>query len=264
MASIEKYTNNQVIYILRHNTREAPQPPSNIDIDKDRTPQNYVLSDNGKESADIIKYYKERKKELYIYGRKDVVTACQWVITAPKELSKEQERNFFKSCHNFLCDKYGNRNCLLSVVHCDEGVKNKDGEIIAGRSHLHFVFMPVVKNKNFLQPTNTGNVPKSRQFKEKLCCNDLINKKHLQQFHPDLQKYISKKGFNVKIQTGITKQQGKNIRVEQLKEQTRTKELEKEIKNLKQQIKEKEIENNNSWSNDSGWSKGENIWEEEF
>ena len=83
--------------------------------------------------------------------------------------------------------------------------------------HLHFNFIPVVEDKN----------PRHVQT-EKICANDRLNKRELQRFHTDLQKYLEVDGIKAKVLTGKTKAQGRNYTVEELKEKYETqKELER-------------------------------------
>ena len=44
MAALDKYCAAEVVYELRHNTREAGKPPANKDIDPERTKDNYSLA----------------------------------------------------------------------------------------------------------------------------------------------------------------------------------------------------------------------------
>ena len=156
MASVEKFTDAAVTNQLRHNAREIITN-SNKDIDKARTHLNYSLTPE--RSLSPRAYYAARKKELYVYGRKDVKTMAGWIITAPKELSsKQEEQTFFQSVYNFLENRYGKENVIQATVHYDEGKKVKsvdrwgkvltDDEgkpiykIAVGRPHLHFDFIP--------------------------------------------------------------------------------------------------------------------------
>ena len=96
MAAMEKYTDSMVLYKLRHVTRESGKLPSNIDIDHNLSGKNYSLAppDRGTTARENKRYYNKRMKEIYKYGRSDVNTAVQWVITAPKDLPAEQEKAF--------------------------------------------------------------------------------------------------------------------------------------------------------------------------
>ena len=47
----------------------------------------------------------------------------------------------------------------------------------------------------------------------------MLTRKDLVTFHPDLQKYLDKQGIDAKVHTGITKKNGGNMTVKQLKMQ---------------------------------------------
>lgn len=264
MASLEKYTAGQVSYILRHNSRENPKPPANIDIDPDRLKLNYSLTpERGSTARECKEYYNARLTDVYHMNRADIITAAQWVITAPQDLAEDQEERFFQETYNYLNSLYHEENCIQCVIHRDEGVKNKDGQIIAGRAHLHYIFLPVVENKKYMQPNKKGNITKKNTFHEKLCADELINKKHLKDFHPNYQKWLEQAGIKATVHSGITG--GKSRTVEQLKHETRELERQKEIiaaleaenKKLKERVRElevaleKEHEVTNEWG--SSW-----------
>ena len=271
MASIEKYTNSAVLYELRHNTRENPHPPKNVDIDPTRTKYNYYLKGTVF-ATESKQYYNKRKKELYCYGRADVKTLCGWVITVPADLPKNQECAFFTATYDYLNSLYGEKNCIQCVVHYDEGVKDSLGRLIAGRPHMHYMFIPAVKNKKYMIPNLHGNITKSAQFKEKICADSLINRSHLKRFHSDYQKYLNRKGFKCTVHSGITG--GNNKTVEQLKSETKQHLIEKENEQLKDRIhqleaelvkaKEKDVVQS-AWGEQAGWdSRGDISWEKEF
>ena len=267
MARVEKYTAGVVSYHLRHNTRESPKPPINIEIDSERCYLNYTLSSHGEIAKECYSYYKQRISEVYLYGNKAVNTMAQWVITAPADLSKEGESAFFEAAHNYCNSLYGERNCVQSVVHYDEGVRNSNGDIIAGRPHLHYSFIPIVKNKRFMKPNAHGNITESAKYKEKVCANDLLNKKHLQNWHIDFQNYLDRRGIKCSVLNGATAEG--NRTVEQLKKETKLRELEKENELLKEQVKDLKKAHEitaSPWSDSSrsGWSKGaKQSWTQE-
>lgn len=231
MASVEKFTHAAVVNQLRHCNREI-RNDKNKDIDAERTHLNYSLTP--KRDISELEYYKQRKAELYCYGRSDVKTMAGWIVTAPAELkTREEELTFFKSTYQFLESRYGKENVISATVHYDEGkmekckdrwgeyIRDEHGEIkkalVLGRPHLHFNFIPVVEDKN----------PRHVQT-EKICANDRLNKRELQRFHTDLQKYLEVDGIKAKVLTGKTKAQGRNYTVEELKEKYETqKELER-------------------------------------
>nr|CDL65628.1 unnamed protein product [uncultured bacterium] len=234
MASIQKYTHGEVVYMLRHNARECPRAASNADIDPARTPNNYTLLPDRAAASSCRDYYRQRLGEIYHMQRKDIVTACQWVITVPTDLAAEQERDFFECTMDYLNNLYGEQNCIQAVVHRDEGVKDRDGNIIAGRAHLHYLFLPVVANDKYMQPNKHGNITAKAQYTHKLCANDLINRRHLQQWHTDYQQWINDAGITATVQSGVTG--GRNKTVEMLKSETKMRSLERENKQLKEKI----------------------------
>ena len=220
MASVQKFTDSAVTNQLRHNAREIVNT-SNRDIDKTRTHLNYSLTPE--RSLSPQEYYKTRKKELYVYDRNDVKTLAGWIVTAPKELNTpEEQRTFFLSTYKFLENRYGKENVIQAIVHYDEGKKEKQvdrwGKILTdatgnpiykitvGRPHLHFNFIPVTPDTN----------PKHYQS-EKICANDILNRRELQHFHTDLQNHLTANGINCSVLTGITKANGRNYTVKELK-----------------------------------------------
>ena len=226
------------------------QNNSNEDIDPARAYLNYSLTPE--RPTNEYDYYKQRKSELYCYGRSDVKTMAGWIVTAPKELqSRDEEFIFFQNVYNFLEERYGKENVILAEVHYDEGktekqkdrwgqyIKDQNGNIkktlVLGRPHLHFNFIPTVKDNN----------PKHTQ-EEKICANGRLNKIELQNFHKDLQAYLKLHGIKGadEIINGKTKEQGRNYSVEELKENyERAKEMERlrELERLYRMERERTI-----------------------
>lgn len=251
MASIAKYTHGDVIYMLRHNSRECPRPASNTDIDPSRTPNNYTLLPDRITADSCREYYRQRLDEVYHMQRRDIVTACQWVITTPQDLDPALERDFFECTMDYLNGLYGADNCVQAIVHRDEGIKDQDGNLIAGRAHLHYIFMPVIDNDKYMQPNKHGNITAKAQYQQKLCANDLITKRHLQQWHADYQQWITNAGIHATVQSGVTG--GKNKTVEMLKNETKIKTLKHENELLKEKIATFEKEKTRDLDIDLEW-----------
>lgn len=277
MAALDKYTPAQIIYKLRHNAREHPKPPSNRDIDPSKSSDNYYLHppDRGTTARDSMEYYKHRMTDVYVYNRADVKTACEWVVTAPKDLAKEDERAFFEESYNYLCHLYGEQNVIQAIVHYDEGVKDKSGKIIAGRPHLHYVFIPIVDNPKYMKPNKNGNITKASMYKEKVNSAKLTNKNLLRQFHPNFQRWIDNSHISCTVYSGVTG--GKNRSVQDLKLETKEIELEKtkdhiyqaelkleskehelakskeRIVELEEKVISLERENERTWGDNAGW-----------
>lgn len=192
MACVKKFTAGAVRNQLRHNRREI-EHSGNPDIDPSRQGQDYVLSPD----RDISEYdyYKERLSQLYVYGRDDVKVMAGWIVTAPQDLAPERYDDFFCATYDFLADRYGEENVIQAIVHDDEG----------GQPHLHFCFIPVVEDKKH----DEGY---------KVCANEVLDRRELRNFHPDLQKYLNANGLeDAHVMTGVTRVQGGNRTVAQLK-----------------------------------------------
>lgn len=193
MAHIEKYTDKSIRMILAHCERHTKNP-SNENISPDKSHLNYSLL-SGRENVSSYEYYKKRKSELYVYNRSDVKVAFSVVVSAPRLLPPSQHDKFFQCVHDFLCARYGglnNQNVIQSIVHLDETTP-----------HLHFLCIPTVKD--------------SKHGGEKICCCQVINRNELRKFHPDLQKYLREHGIFLNINSGITRMQGGNRTVKELK-----------------------------------------------
>ncbi len=192
MASVKKFTESAVVNQLRHIERTIAHP-ENMDIEKDRTVQNYsLLPQRGISSYE---YYRQRKSELYCYNRADVKVMAGWIVTALKDLPMSEMEKFFNVTYEFLSERYGEKNCVQAVVHNDEG----------GQPHIHFLFIPAAADK--------------KHGGEKICANDVLNKAELRNFHSALQKYLLDYGVQANILTGITKAQGGNRTVRELKQE---------------------------------------------
>ena len=160
---------------------------------KDRTVKNYSLLPQREISS--YEYYRQRKSELYCYNRADVKVMAGWIVTAPKDLPMSEMEKFFNVTYEFLSERYGEKNCVQAVVHNDEG----------GQPHIHFLFIPAAADK--------------KHGGEKICANDVLNKAELRNFHSALQKYLLDHGVQANILTGITKTQGGNRTVRELKQE---------------------------------------------
>lgn len=192
MASVKKFTESAVVNQLRHIERTIAHP-ENMDIEKDRTVQNYSLLPQREISS--YEYYRQRKSELYCYNRADAKVMAGWIVTAPKDLPMSEMEKFFNVTYEFLSERYGEKNCVQAVVHNDEG----------GQPHIHFLFIPAAADK--------------KHGGEKICANDVLNKAELRNFHSALQKYLLDHGVQANILTGITKTQGGNRTVRELKQE---------------------------------------------
>ena len=220
---------------LRHILREVKRP-ANEDIDPSQTHRNYSLGP--KRKIKPYAYLKRRVSELHTIDREDTHVLCGWVVTKPKDLPPNEERQFFERSYEFLKERYGGeKNVVAAEVHKDE----------AGEAHLHFYFVPTVgytENANMLKvieyfeahpgEENISKVARElgisrktvRRWKgkgradicsEKICAKEVLNRQELCSFHPDYQEYLDRCGLHAKVHTGITAAQGGNRTVEELK-----------------------------------------------
>lgn len=220
MASVMKMTADEVVATLKHNARDYKHPPKNQEINADLSDLNYHLTpeSHGRSAAEAKDYYKQRLSEIYVYGRKDVITLCQWVCTAPADLSPEQEKDFFKETYKYLNSLYGEVNCVQAVVHYDEGIRDPEGKVLFGKGHLHYAFIPAITNDKYGIDGKCGPTASS-SYEEKLGANQLIRISTLREFHPAYQAWLDRAGVKCKVHTGITG--GKNRTVKDLKKETK-------------------------------------------
>ena len=132
-------------------------------------------------------------------------------------------REFFTHVTDFLNTRYGAENCIGAFVHEDEK-----------QPHLHYSFIPVSKDEN----------PAHEQA-EKVCAKEVLTRKDLRTFHDDLQEHLRERmpDRNINVVTGITKEQGRNMTIKELKLQTqleRVKEKERELNECQQRLDKKE------------------------
>lgn len=100
---------------------------------------------------------------------------------------------------------------------------------------MHYTFIPAVQNKSYMKPNKKGNITKQNTFEEKVSSDALLNKKHLQQFHPNYQRWLDSHGIDATVYSGVTG--GKNRTVAELKTETR------ELLKAKEQIQSLTQEN---------------------
>lgn len=246
MASIEKYTRTNANKIIRHILR-LNKEYQNKDIDKERSSENRVLHAAG------FSAYQKRLSDVFCQNRKDVNTLVGVVVTLPKELlvyDRESQYTILKEAAMFFVNRYDPEivNSVAAAIHADE-----KGEA----PHLHYAFIPVV------QDGRRG---------EKVSAKELVNRKDLQTLHRDLRDYMNYK-FGKPIgdyfYTGVTKRNGRNLTVDEIKQldelhtlQERVQGLESEkeileakVEELEDQLKEyeEEYEVKNERNRDFEW-----------
>lgn len=213
MAHVEKYTRSQTGQLCQHYERKKINGEyvkfGNENIDLTKTHLNYNLAPEHNQ----IEFIKNRCEELNCFKRKDVNVMCSWVVSKPKDLSAEHEKDFFNNTYKFLENRYGKDNIVSSYVHMDEVTP-----------HMHFVFVPVVHDK--------------KKDRDKVSAKERINKLELKSFHQDLDKYLEQSmGFKVNVLNEVTREGNKSI--EELKRGSaidRLKEIEEQLKGIRYQL----------------------------
>lgn len=214
MAHFEHFTRGDCTSITQHVERKKDKQGNylkykNGQIDTSRTHLNYNLAPERQQ----LNFIKERTEELKTLKRKDVNVLCSWIVTAPKTLPEQYNREFFEQTYKHLVDMYGENNVVSAYVHMDETTP-----------HIHFCFVPVVHD--------------SKKNCDKVSCKECVTQLDLKKFHPQLQKSIdtwkNEKGYDFEcdIMNGATA--NGNMTVQELKNRSLTAENEK-------------LSNNNEW-----------------
>lgn len=208
MAHVTKFTRATCGLMTRHYERykDSEHPDmvkyKNQDIDSERTHLNYNLAPD----RDQLDYMNKRLENVHCLNRADVKVMCDWVVTAPKELPEEHQKEFFSVCYDHLSEKYGEQNVISAYVHMDES-----------QPHMHFAFVPVSID--------------SKKNIEKVSAKDVLTRAHLKNFHPELQKvvndWIKDKGYGIECNVLNGATEGGNKTVDELKHESLKKSLDK-------------------------------------
>ena len=223
-----KFNNGKISGLFLHTNRGIEKPDthshSNEKIDPAKTHLNYDLKERAGVSP--YEYYKKRIEDIATETkertgkklRKDAVTLCGWVITAPKDLPKDSQSEFFLGVYDFFSRRYGSDNVVTAVVHMDETTP-----------HMHFQFTPII----------------TRDGARRLCAADLETKKSLSAAHRDLQSVLEKKlDCSVNLLNGATNDGNKEVRqlkLETAQQEIRTAERKSQEANATLDVLENEI-----------------------
>ena len=200
MAHCEKYPKAAVTGMFIHYERTPGHNLSNKDIDSSRSHLNYNVAETDQSLSQNL-FLSQRLSEIKTNNRNNQNVICDWIVTQPKDVRSEDSHAFFLAVYEFLSNRYGKKNVVSAYVHMDE---------IGQTPHMHFCFVPV-------QTLEDGS--------EKLNAKAIVDKNELRTFHPALQKAVDQSlDYHVSIQNGITREQGGNKTVKQLKEETALKE----------------------------------------
>jgi len=205
MANLQKFAKGNVKGLSIHLDRKTTNH-SNKEIDVTKSHLNYDLCTK---DGDTNSRLNERLNQVHCLNRKDVKVCATWVVTLPESLkqkSADEQRIFFEKTYDFLTDRYGGEQNVLSAnVHNDETTP-----------HMHFAFVPVVWDEK-------------KQY-EKVSAKEILNRKELQTFHQDLDRFL-KREIPAIYQEGILN--GQTVDVANVKE---LKQFGDEIKREKQKM----------------------------
>lgn len=184
MAHLAKFSRGALGHMLGHYSREKKHLPDNIK--PELTHLNYNLAANYQPQSQID-FIRQRLSKVKVQNRADVNVLCDWIVTAPKSLPREELRLFFKSTHDFLANKYGKENVVSAYVHMDEATP-----------HLHFAFIPVVPDK--------------KKGGYKVSAKECITLQQLKSFHSELQNYLENElGHPVEVLNEATRVGNKSV-----------------------------------------------------
>lgn len=215
MAHFEKYKGVNSWNMIEHDSRENTYLKENID--KSKSYLNYNLCDieNPKE---YLKELIKKSKESGAMIRDNTNLIVSLIITLPKNFpqNEELEKQFFKAGMEMISEDFGKEKIISAWVHKDEP---------DSKPHIHIKFAPV---REKIKKYKNGKEKTILSFDAKNC----VNLNYLKQFHKRLETYIEEwVGFKTEVYTGITKEQGGNKEIEELKKISKQQKKNREIIN---------------------------------
>lgn len=213
---IEKAKSSQVIGYILHDTR-ACENHTNEKIDPAKANLNYNLV-----PGQVLENYNKRMEQVFMRKNKNTNALAMFTTTLPKDFPSERSEEFFRACHRFYCDKFGEENIISDMVHRDETT-----------DHMHTKLIPVYFNE--------------KKQRDTVSFDKVINRNVYKTIHKDLQKYLEKElKCKVNILNGATAGGNKTIAELKTEEINRmNKYLQKENKELLKENKQLEDEISN-------------------
>ncbi|MYL44003.1 MobV family relaxase, partial [Virgibacillus salexigens] len=170
---MQKMKSTAIKGIQFHNQRER-ESETNPDINKADSHLNYDLI-NGQKQIDYTEKINKVIEDNVTTGkaiRKDAVKLAEFLITSDKEffekISPKEQKRYFETAHEFLADRYGEKNLIYATVHHDEKTP-----------HMHLGFVPV---------TEDGRLSAKDFFGQK---------KQLVSLQDDFNKYLKENDFDL-------------------------------------------------------------------
>src|SRR5699024_12343408 len=106
MAHVQKFARGSVGGLSNHIERKT-ENHSNKEIDKERTHENYDLSEK---EGDMTSRYQERLDEVHCLNRADMKDMADGIVTLPEELNGVPEgyqKQFDEKTYDMLGERYG-------------------------------------------------------------------------------------------------------------------------------------------------------------
>lgn len=207
MAHFEKFKGINAFHMIEHDTRENTYLKENIE--PERSYLNYNLCDveNPKE---YLKELIQMAKNTGATIRNDTNFLVSLCLTLPENFPRNEElqKQFFKAAVELIEKDFGYKSIVSAWVHNDECLENENFKY---KPHIHIKFAPIHKK---IKKYKNGTEKEMYIFNTNKC----INRTYLRQFHDRLDKHIEEWiGFKTDVHTGITKEQGGNKEIEELK-----------------------------------------------
>ena len=153
----KKHPRGTVSHMENHNERKKEKYKSNPDIDTERIKNNYhLIKPDGT-------YHQEINRRIKAAGcrvRKDSNLMIETLITASpefmKELSEEQQREYFMHALTFISAEVDAKNIFSAVVHMDES-----------NPHMHLCFTPITPDNRLSAKIIMGDPKKLSEWQDK-------------------------------------------------------------------------------------------------
>lgn len=140
VCRLRKYKRGAVRGIETHVERRATISNTNPNIERSHSSKNYDL--NGRYDDTFIQQINERFAECGIKKsklRKDAVMVAELLFTASPTFfdgkTDDEIRQYFTTCYEYACSKFGAENIISAMVHLDEKTP-----------HMHLCFVPITKD----------------------------------------------------------------------------------------------------------------------
>lgn len=211
MAHLKKFGKGAVGNMMSHYERSSEEKIGNPDVDHSMSHLNYNLAFKN-QPLPQVEFLQKRLGEVKVQNRKDINVFCSWVLTAPSDLPKSDEKKFFEDSYSFMQKRYGAENVISAHVHNDETTP-----------HLHFSFIPITEDL--------------KKGGYKLSAKEVCTRKDLQTFHQDLSAHLQNTfGRDVGVLNSATENGNKSIKELKQKQYDEITQLERQKEEIQAKI----------------------------